>query len=390
MAMNAPLFDIDIPGMQATVNKFQPGQGFVWSRLFPLKYTRKFDIKGIEGDDGIPVAADRVAFNTKAPKKTRKKVGNWSGKLSKYSVSREKDEIEINEYQDAQTLANAATENQQEKQELVRIVYDDVTFCRQAMDAKVEIDAMRIASSGIQSFPASIEGEMASQDIINFNVPEKNFVGYGVSTKTVKKNGQTTTVKTAEWDDVEKADGLGDLIAAQTLIKNQGLPKPRFAFMELAKFQQLCAQQATVRRLFPKVTNIELITAEEINLTSINAYMDKAENQFPHIVILDTYATIEHKDGSKDTIKPWNENVVTLSPTIQLGWTYYKNVPMMQNTKALQVYGGFYKVTRYSEVNPMLEVTMAEAYVQPALINRQSLVFLNTMAETWNNGDADE
>lgn len=390
MAMNAPLFDIDIPGMQATVNKFQPGQGFVWSRLFPLKYTRKFDIKGIEGDDGIPVAADRVAFNTKAPKKTRKKVGNWSGKLSKYSVSREKDEIEINEYQDAQTLANAATENQQEKQELVRIVYDDVTFCRQAMDAKVEIDAMRIASSGIQSFPASIEGEMASQDIINFNVPEKNFVGYGVSTKTVKKSGQTTTVKTAEWDDVEKADGLGDLIAAQTLIKNQGLPKPRFAFMELAKFQQLCAQQATVRRLFPKVTDLERITAEEINLTSINAYMDKAENQFPHIVILDTYATIEHNDGSKDTIKPWNENVVTLSPTIQLGWTYYKNVPMVQNTEALQVYGGFYKVTRYSEVNPMLEVTMAEAYVQPALINRQSLVFLNTMAETWNNGDADE
>ena len=390
MAMNAPLFDIDIPGMQATVNKFQPGQGFVWSRLFPLKYTRKFDIKGIEGDDGIPVAADRVAFNVKAPKKTRKKVGNWSGKLSKYSVSREKDEIEINEYQDAQTLANAATENQQEKQELVRIVYDDVTFCRQAMDAKVEIDAMRIASSGIQSFPASIEGEMATEDIINFNVPAENFVGFGVSTKTVKKNGSTTTVKTAEWDDVEKADGIGDLIQAQAKVQKKGLPKPRFAYMELSKFQQLCAQQSTVKRLFPKVTDLERITAEEINLTSINAYMDKADHQYPHIIILDTYATIEHKDGSKDTIKPWNENVVTLSPTVQLGWTYYKNVPTVQNTEALQVYGAFYKVTRYSEVNPMLEVTMAEAYVQPALINRQSLVFLNTMAETWNNGEAAE
>lgn len=386
--MNAPLFDIDIPGMQATVNKFQPGQGFVWSRLFPLKYTRKFDIKGIEGDDGIPVAADRVAFNTKAPKKTRKKVGNWSGKLSKYSVSREKDEIEINEYQDAQTLANAATENQQEKQELVRITYDDVTFCRQAMDAKVEIDAMRIGSSGIQSFPANIEGEMASQDIINFNVPAQNFVGYGVSTKTVKKSGATTTVKTAAWDDIEKADGIGDIIAAQDLVAKQGLPKPRFAFMEKAKFQQLCAQQSTVKRLFPKVTDLERITAEEINLTSINAYMAKPENGFPTIVILDTYVTIEHKDSSKETIKPWNVNVVTLAPTAQLGWTYYKNVPMMQNTDALQVYGGFYKVTRYSELNPMLEVTMAEAYVQPALINRQSLVFLNTMAETWNDGEA--
>ena len=130
------------------------------------------------------------------------------------------------------------------------------------------------------------------------------------------------------------------------------------------------------------------ISAEEINLTSINAYMNKAENGFPTIVILDTYATIEHKDGTKDTIKPWNVNVVTLAPTTQLGWTYYKNVPLVQNTEALQVYGSFYKMTRYSEVNPMLEVTMAEAYVQPALINRHSLVFLNTMAETWNGGDA--
>ena len=95
--MESPLFDIDIPGMQATVNKFQPGTGLAWAALFPLKYTRKFDLKGLEGDEGIPVAADRVAFNTKAPKKTRQKVGTWSGKLSKYAVSRDKDEVEINE-----------------------------------------------------------------------------------------------------------------------------------------------------------------------------------------------------------------------------------------------------------------------------------------------------
>jgi hypothetical protein len=44
-------------------------------------------------------------------------------------------------------------------------------------------------------------------------------------------------------------------------------------------------------------------------------------------------------------------------------------------------------MTRYSDLNPMLEVTMAEAYVQPALINRKSLVFLNTTAENWNNGE---
>ena len=68
--MNAPLFDIDRPGMQATVNSYTPGEGLAWSTLFPLKYTPKFDLKGIEGNEGIPVSADRVAFNTKAPLKT--------------------------------------------------------------------------------------------------------------------------------------------------------------------------------------------------------------------------------------------------------------------------------------------------------------------------------
>ena len=31
--MEAPLFDIDIPGTQATANKFQPGTGLAWATL---------------------------------------------------------------------------------------------------------------------------------------------------------------------------------------------------------------------------------------------------------------------------------------------------------------------------------------------------------------------
>lgn len=386
MAMNAPLFDIDLPGLQASVNNFQPGSGFSWSTLFPLKYTRKFDIKGIEGDDGIPVAADRVAFNTSAPKKTRKTVGKWSGKLSKYAVSREKDEVEINDYNDASTLAASADANPQEKLELVKIVYDDVAFCRKAMDAKVELDAMGIGCSGIQRFKAKVEGDMATEDVINFNVPKENFVGVAVGDKKDSKG--VVKVQHVKWTDYEHADGLEDLIRAQDMIRRKGLPVPRYAFMERAKFADLCAQQATARRLFPQVKDLTVVSAEQINLASVNAYMQRAENNYPTIIILDTYVTVEHKDGNKETVKPWNENVVTLAPSLQLGWTYYKPVPLVQNVSALQVYGPYYKVTRYSDVNPMRETTMAEAYVQPALINRQSLVFLNTDNRDWADGES--
>jgi hypothetical protein len=57
-------------------------------------------------------------------------------------------------------------------------------------------------------------------------------------------------------------------------------------------------------------------------------------------------------------------------------------------TAALQAQAKYYKITRYSELNPMLEVTMAEAYVQAGLINRRSLVFMNTANTKWANGEA--
>lgn len=368
MAMNKPFFDIDIAGMQVAVNSYKPGNGLAWRQLFPLKYTPKFDLKGLEGNEGIPVAADRVAFNTKAPKKTRKTIGSWSGKLGKFAVSREKDEIEINEYNDLVTLAAANTEDAATARYLVDMVYDDLDFCNKAMDYKVELDAMRIGSSGKQTFSKSIDGDMATEDVINFNVPKENFGG----------------VKTA-WSDAENADGLKDIADWQAKITKKGGNKPLYAIIEKAKFDELCAQKSTARKLFPRYDQA-LVTADMVSIDTINSYM--RGKGYPQLLVLDTYATIEHKDGTHETIKPWNENVVVLSPSTQLGWTYYKPVPNVANTDALQTQASYYKMTRYSDLNPMLEVTMAEAYIQPALINRASLVFINTANTTWNNGEA--
>jgi hypothetical protein len=367
--MHKPFFDIDQPGMQVEVNSYKPGNGLAWPTLFPLKYSPKFDLKGLEGDEGIPVAAERVAFNAKAPKKTRNTIGSWNGKLGKYAVSREKDEIEINEYQDLQTLAAANTEDKATARYLVDLVYDDLTFVRNAMDYKMEIDCMRIGSSGVHDFPATIDGDMATSDTINFNVPKENFVGVA-----------------AAWDDAENADGLADIHKEQDRITRKGLKKPMFAIMEKVKFEQLQAQKKVARRLFPAISDVNLINADQITLDAINRY--QRGKGWPQILVLDTYATIQDKKGEETTIKPWNENVVTLSVSQQLGWTYYKPVPNVAETAALQAQAKYYKITRYSELNPMLEVTMAEAYVQAGLINRRSLVFMNTANTKWANGEA--
>ena len=129
-----------------------------------------------------------------------------------------------------------------------------------------------------------------------------------------------------------------------------------------------------------------ILTQNSVTLESVNAFM--RSQGYPTIIVIETEAGIEDKTGEVTPIKPWRPNVVTLAPSLQLGWTYWKTVPRVNNTEALQTYGSFYKVTRYSEVNPMLEVTLAEAYVQCVLINRSTVCFLNTQyVSTWNNGE---
>lgn len=366
--MNKPLFDLDQVGMQAEVNSYKPGTGLAWSQLFPLKFTPKFDLKGIEGNEGIPISADRVAFNTKAPLKTRKTVGSWSGKLGKVAISKEKGEIEINDYRDLQVVAAANSQDKATAQYLVDMVYDDIKACNDGIDYKVEIDALRIGSSGKQTFPASIEGEMATADEINFNVPAENFVGV-----------------TKAWSD-PTADGIADIVKQQKAIAKKGLRKPMYAIIESATFELLLAQTATTKRVASVLINVSGLTSTEVlSVDNVNAYM--RGKGYPQFLVIDSYATIEAKDGSQTTIKPWNEKVVTLSPEPRLGYTYYKPVPLVENTEALQVQGAYAKTTVYSELNPMLEVTMAEAYVQAGLINRASLVFMNTTNVAWNGGE---
>lgn len=364
-----PLMDMSNGALQAELNTYTPGNGLAWSQLFPLRYTPRFDLKAIEGDEGIPVSADRVAFNTRAPKKSRKTIGQWSGQLGKIAVSRSKNELEINEYRDLQNISLANADDTATAKYLVDMVFDDVKFCRDAMDYKVEADSLRIGSSGKHKFDATIDGNLATQDEINFNVPKDNFGG--AATK---------------WSDSENADGLADIANWQKKIAKKGVRKPMYAFMSDGAFERLCSQKATISKVASVLLNATgLATTDSVDIRSINSYMRKYGR--PEIVIIDSYVTIEDASGNKTTFQPWNDNVCVLSPELRLGYTYWKSVPMTEGTDAIQEYGPYYKVTRYSDVNPMEETTLAEAYLQPALSNRASLAFINTSNTAWSEGE---
>ena len=168
-----------------------------------------------------------------------------------------------------------------------------VSFVRKAMDYKVELDCMRIASSGVQTFPEKIEGDMASQDIIDFNVP-RALIGVKISEV---KAGAVVKKKGYEWSDGERRRLL-DLANAQDMIAKQGLTKPRYAFMEKAKFQQL-VHRKTAKRLYPQVNDLSMITADMITLEKINAYNASPTRGYPQIIVLDTYVSLDTRTAAR-------------------------------------------------------------------------------------------
>lgn len=367
--MRKPLFDLAQVDMQAELNSYVPGSGMAHRTLFPLKYTPSLDIKSLEGNEGIPVSADVVAFNAKAPQKTRKTIGKWSGQVAKVSVSREKDETQIKEYQMWSSYARTSG-NPNVAQQLVDLVYEDVEFCYNGINGVNEELALKVGSKASVVLNKMNNNDVVTTEEINFNVPAKHKVGVA-----------------AKWSAGGSAgDPLKDIIDGQKAIQKEGLSRPMYAIMEQAAFDNLVLFDKTVKRVAPIVLNATgLASSDTLSLEQINTYL--RSKGYPQIIVLDSYAKHEDRGGNQDVYKPWAENVVVLSPTPQLGWTWWSDVPQVSDTDAMQVYREHIKITRYSELNPMQEVTLAEAYIMPALTNRASLYYINTENTSWNNGD---
>lgn len=337
-------------------------------KYFPLQFTRTFDIKTLEGQESLPVIAETVAFDTPAPKKKRKSIGAWSGELNKIAISREKNERTIVEMENAQFLAER-NEDRQAMASIINEIYDDVDFVVRGINSKVENDALFIASHGYKEFNIKIDGKGATtQDRINFNIPSEHLFGTSVT-----------------WEKSSTADGIGDIIKLMQACEEEDLNILTVAFLSKKKLAEILNQKATKERLASDLTVLAGRSKySTFTLEDLNAYMQKMG--YPQFEVINRRVVAEQPNGDSSVIRPWNDNVVLLAPSLQLGKTYYTSVPQIPNSNAQQSYGSYYKVTRYGEVNPMLDVTLAEAYVQPALMNRKNLFYLNTSNTDWAEG----
>lgn len=330
--------------MQAVLNTYNVRE-FVYPTLFPFKFTPTLTWKSLSGNMGAPVAADVVAYDATAPRKTRKIVERAQGDIPKIEISRVKGELELNEYFQLQHYANT-TEG---ARALIDFIYDDMEFCWDGVNARLEWLAMTALSTGQVALAKTTNAGIVTETAVDFLVPA----------------AQKTKMSAAnrKWDTAATAKPITDIKAIVKLGKAKGI-RLTHMFMNQDTFDHMVACTETINFAASwvlRATNLSRNPA----LPDINAAL-RQEN-LPEIVVIDSLVTIEQDNGTQTAVNPWSAGKVTFTPSLNVGYTYHAPLAdeLVGGSAALKVKRNHVLIKKFSVEEPTAEITKALANAFP-------------------------
>ena len=349
--------------MQAVLNSLN-FNGFYFPTLFPARFTPSLTWKSLAADQGIPVAADVVSYDSSSPRKRRSTVEKLQGDIPQIAIAREKSESELNEYIQLLNFAQTGT-NPAAQKALLDFIYGDVEFCFSGVGARLEYIALVALSSGKLSLTKTNNQGMVTETAIDFGVPTANKTAVG--TTWVTANAASATPIADIKAKVKTARQAG--IRIKYLFMSQDTFDNMATITEVQKFCASWISQATGTQIAP-------------NLASVNAAF--AANNLPEIKIIESYVNVEI-DGTRTVTDPWSTGIVTFSPDLVVGNTW--NGPladdMIDSSVAVKARRDYILVKKWSEEEPIKEVTKGIANAFPALSNPSHLYMLNVAGTSW-------
>lgn len=334
---------------------------FYYPTLFPLKFTPTLTWKQLQANAGAPIAADVVSYNSSAPKKSRQVVGRLSGDINKIDVSREKEETDLNEYYQLQRYANT-TEG---AQALLDWIYNDVEFCFNAVNARLEWLCLRAASTGKIVLNSDNNNGVVTENAVDFLIPATQKTGVNIV-----------------WSNAASATPIATLKAKVKAAKALGFKLP-YAFMDQDTFDNMAAT-AEVQKFAATWVQNALQTQQVPSVDTVNAALSNAN--LPKIIIIESFIQIEKPDGSRSNVAPWEAGVVALVPSTVLGNTWYgpQADDMVTDSVASKARRAHILVKKYCREEPAVtEVTRGMANAFPALANANQTFLIDTLNTTW-------
>ena len=337
---------------------------FYYPTLFPLKETTTLSWKMLEGQSGLRIAADLVARGASIPRKTREAISRIQGDIPKIAISREKHEDELTEYD----IMIAMASNNPDLKAIVEFWAEDTKYCWDGVAAKLEWMALQQISLG----KIKVDNTNNSSVITEFDVD------YSLNATTQK--GGVNTV----WTGTTGKPFSKDFPTVVSNFRKNGIYL-KYAFMNMDTFVALASQDETIKMCASYIAN--LANATQIpSLAEVNSAMSRKPNLYGlQIIVIDQKITMELADGSRSTVNPFADNVVSFSESMVLGATYWKRpIDMNMQSVALKTMNGHTMIKKYSNEEPVQEVTMGIANAFPAwnLAGRSYLMQVNNTS--WN------
>lgn len=346
--------------LQAKVNAIDV-RPFQFPTYFPLRQVNAFNWKTLTNQKfGHNVAADIAADNASVGRKRRPIFQSASGDLPRLAIGREMRRTDIKEYQVALALAGDIY-----ARELVQYWAEDVEYCFTGVQAELEYIAWALLSGGGKlAFTPTNNAYMATEFDLDYQVEDAQLIKNSVS-----------------WATPATGDGIGDFRKAIEEGKKIS-SSIRHAFMALSTFYKYASLEQIIKACASYLDNATG-TAQTPDLESVNKMLKKqAWLNGIQIHVVDIDVTRELSDGTQTMGNPFADNVVVFSETPVLGSTQYgllkdsaQNVMRAERKHTV--------VKKYSEPEPLKEVTIGEADALPVLDTAYKNVYMNVAATSW-------
>ena len=271
------------------------------------------------------------------------------------------EEDELNEYDIALALAG----NNPDLKSIVEFWANDMDFCWTGVAARVEWMALRQLSAGKITVSQEDNQGVVTEFDVDYQIPAKQLKG-------VPKN----------WTEAD-ATPITDLVNLVKGLKGTSI-NPRFALMSQNTFSNLVENEEVIKKSASFAQNA-LGISQTPDLAMVNAMLSRTPFlEGLQIVPIDQDITVEI-NGERKTGNPFKDGIVTLTESKVLGNTFWKR-PIDMNLKgsaALKVMNGPIMIKKFSDEEPVTEVTQGIANIFPAWNSANRSVLVNTNKTTW-------
>lgn len=354
------------PDLQAFINEYLLGD-LRFKEFFPSEFQTQLTFESLEASFSAKVAADVVAFDSRAPRKGRQFPGKFTGDIPKIEILRPKKESDLNTYRlllsAIQNSSNIPQASAQAKKRLVDWMYDDSTFCLDGVNARMEWLAKRLATTGEYTLTiVNNEGGVVTPVPIKFGIPA----------------GNITNSATNWWAATTVAKPISDIKVQQVAARAAGF-NLRFILMDREVFDKIVLTEEVQKFCASFVANaLSLLTVP--NLAIVNQAL--ANDALPQIRLWESYVNVEAKAGTRAVVSGWEQGrvVFTQGPTLgRSAWTTpadaFVGADVDKSTKA---FNDFVLVKAYAEQDPITVMTKAVAYATPVLDGANAIYILKT------------